>query len=385
MVKTDAALRELKATKDLISSLPLPSGIDHYLVPVEVHNQLVRLVFRKRGYTEVEANDMSRLAAAAARHGIKTHNALKAIHLEDLFGSKVGGCVPGAEIERLPGRFEAAECWDAHKKLGASVAYRAVERCAELANRFGIGTVAVDNAWHYLWGGAFALEFAAKGLIGYTNCTAMLAEVVPHGGSFPTLGTNPHTWAFPTQEIAGFDLLIDFATSAIAMGRVQQLAREGGKLPANAALDELGAPTIEPASAAALLPFGGHKGYGLGLIDELIAGFIGGFLPTVRGRFHLNGHKHTPCFFFCAIHPDAISSNRYHHGRSRAENLKAILEDIRGHGNESALLPGQPEASYAARTERAGGLIFTRFEAAAFEKIAASIGFKGWTTQVYTE
>jgi LDH2 family malate/lactate/ureidoglycolate dehydrogenase len=186
----------------------------------------------------VRQEQAAKLATAATRHGIRTHNAIKAIHLDDLFGSAVGGCVPGADIERLENRFDAVEVWDAKKKLGQAVAWEAIDRCIELAEKHGSGTVSVDNAFHYLWGGGYVMEAAKRGYIAVTNCTASLAEVVPFGGSYPTLGTNPHSWGFPTTDAVGFPIVIDWATSVIAMGRVQQFQREGKQLPPHAAVDK---------------------------------------------------------------------------------------------------------------------------------------------------
>src|SRR5689334_24551579 len=57
-------------------------------------------------------------ALPISRHGIKTHNAIKALHLDELFGSKAGGCVPGAKIEKLPSPFRAVQRWNANRKLG---------------------------------------------------------------------------------------------------------------------------------------------------------------------------------------------------------------------------------------------------------------------------
>jgi L-2-hydroxycarboxylate dehydrogenase (NAD+) len=163
----------------------------------------------------------------ATRHGIRTHNAIKALHLDELFGSKVGGCKPNATVVKKSSRFAAAEVWDAKQKLGQAVATDAIETCIKLADQYGVGTVSVDNAFHYLWGGGYVMEAAKRGYIAYTNCTATLAEVVPFQGKFPTLGTNPHSWGFPTTDAVGFPIVIDWATSVIAMGRVQQLKREG--------------------------------------------------------------------------------------------------------------------------------------------------------------
>jgi L-2-hydroxycarboxylate dehydrogenase (NAD+) len=207
----------------------------------------------------------------------------------------------------------------------------------------------------------------------------MLAEVVPHGGTRPTLGTNPHSWAFPTQDAVGFPVLVDWATSAVAMGRVQQLKREGKPLPPGSAVDADGKPTTDPASAAALLPFGAHKGYGLGLLDELFAAYIGGSRPTLRGKFPPPpGEKASTCFLFQALHPDALDAGRFAGGRTRADNVRAVLADILGPGNEGAMLPGALEAAHAARCAAAAGLLFSPAEVAAFNDVAREIGAAPW-------
>lgn len=348
-----------------------------FIVPEASHNELVAAAFRGRGYHAAEIEATVRLCAEAARHGIRTHHAVKALHLDHLFGSAVGGCIPGAQVEELPSRFSATRVWDAHKKIGPPVAYDAIETCIRLADQHGVGLVSVDNAWHYFWGGAYVLEAAKRGYLAYTQCTAMLAEVVPFGGRRAALGTNPHTWALPTTDLVGFPILIDFATSAVAMGRVQQLKREGRPLPPESAVDSAGQPTTDPERAAALLPFGAHKGYALGLLNEMMAGFIGGFRPTVRGHFPADGEKHSPCFHFQVIHPDALRSG-FGGGRTLQENLSAILEDIRGPGNEAVLLPGELEARNAARCQREGGLLFSAAELDAFDHIADEAAAPRW-------
>jgi L-2-hydroxycarboxylate dehydrogenase (NAD+) len=243
-----------------------------------------------------------------------------------------------------------------------------------LADKHGTGTVSVDNAFHYLWGGGYVMEAAKKGYIAYTNCTAALAEVVPFRGVFPTLGTNPHSWGFPTSDAVGFPIVIDWATSVIAMGRVQQLKREGKPLPPNAAVDKDGKPTTDPDKAVSLIPFGDHKGYGLSLINEIVAGFIGGSLPTLRCRAPVAGEKQTCGFFFQVIHPEALSGGAFAGGRSQQANVKAVLADILGHGNEQCMLPGQVEAQAAARSDAAGGLLFSRAEVESLNEIAVEAG-----------
>lgn len=345
-----------------------------YVVEERVHNALVEKAYLHRGFNKAEADAAARFSAYASKHGVRTHNALKALHLDHLFGSGSKGCVPDTQIEKLPSRFSSSQVWNANRKLGQAVAYEAMEACIEMADKTGVGIVSVDNAFHYLWGGGYVMDAAKRGYVAYTNCTAALAEVVPFKGKFPTLGTNPHSWGFPTTEAVGFPVVIDWATSVVAMGRVQQFAREGMSLPPDAAVDEDGNPTTDANKAKYLLPFGAHKGYGLSLVNELVGALIGGGLPTVRSRWADDGEKHAPCFFFQAIHPEAISGGAFAGGKTQAANLRAVIEDILGHGNEGCLLPGQIEAEAARRSEKNGGLLFSEKEIDGFNELAAECG-----------
>jgi LDH2 family malate/lactate/ureidoglycolate dehydrogenase len=344
-----------------------------WILSGDLHDRIVAAAYKKRGYTGKEAAQAATFSNLTARHGIKTHNAIKALHLDELFGSKSGGCVPGAKIEKLKSPFRAVQKWNANRKLGQAVGLEAMAAAMKLADRFGIGVVAVDNAFHYLWGGGYVIDAAKKGYIAYTNCTAALAEVVPFGGKFPTLGTNPHSWGFPTSEAIGYPICIDWATSTVAMGRVQQFVRENKPLPPGCAVDENGKETTDATRVKALLPFGAHKGYGLSLIDELVAAFIGGSLPTLRSRWNQGApdEKRTPAFYFQCIRPEALDCGAFAQKRNQAVNVRAVIEDILGHGNTpGTMLPGQLEHEAFLRSEKAGGLVFTDAEIAEFEKIA---------------
>jgi LDH2 family malate/lactate/ureidoglycolate dehydrogenase len=350
----------------------------NYIVPPAVHNDLVAAAYRKRGYSNDEAQAGAKFSEITAWHGIKTHNAIKALHLDELFGSKAGGCKPNATIQKLPSNFKAVQKWNANRKLGQAVGFEAMQTAMDLADEYGVGVVAVDNAFHYLWGGGYVIDAAQKGYIAYTCCTAALAEVVPFGGKFPTLGTNPHSWGFPTQDVIGYPICIDWATSTVAMGRVQQFIREGKQLPPGSGVDENGNETTDPNKVKALMPFGQHKGYGLSLIDELYAAYVGGSIPTIRNRWDKvpTGEKGTCCFFFQCIRPDAISADNFARGRSQKDNVKAVIEDILGHGNEKCMLPGQIEAQGAALSAKHGGLLFTAAEIDALKHIAEEAGVK---------
>src|SRR3954462_3609567 len=97
------------------------------------------------------------------------------------------------------------------------------------------------------------------------------------------------------------------------------------------------------------MPFGANKGYSLSPINEIVGAFIGGSLPTLRSRWTKDNEKHTPAFYFQAIHPDAWASGDFALGRNRTQNIKAVIDDILSDGNSKCLLPGQLEAQAAKR------------------------------------
>ena len=355
-----------------------------YVFPEDLHNDLVARVYMARGYERDESEVAAHYAGMASKYGIKTHAALKALHLEHVFGTERGLARPGAKVEEVDTGFPAVAKLNANLKLGQIVARQAMRMAMERADKYGIGLVVVDRPFHYLWGGGYVMEAANAGYLAYTNCTATLAEVVPFGGKFPTIGTNPHTWAFPTQDIVGHVTLIDWATSAVAMGRVQQLKREGLPLPEAAAIDESGAFTTDPDEVFGLMPFGGemagHKGYGLGLMDELYAAYIGGYLPTIRGHKDESGDgkNRASCYLFQAIKPEAMAVSAFGSRAEQDANVKAVIEDVLGHGNDKAILPGWFEHQGFLKSQKAGGLLFTQAEVAEFDDVFKEAGVDGF-------
>ena len=141
-----------------------------------------------------------------------------------------------------------------------------------------------------------------------------------------------------------------------------------------------GQPTTNPDEVSALLPFGAHKGYGLSLLNEVVGAFIGGSLPTIRNRWDQvpSGEKGTCTFFFQVIHPEALCSGLFAKGRNQTENVKAVLADVLGHGNDGAIIPGQIEANFAKQTAAAGGLLFTQAEVEAFNEVAREAAQPEW-------
>src|SRR5258706_7134709 len=117
----------------------------YYIIPKEKHDSLVTQAYLKRGYDDAEAAAGARFCASAAYYGIRTHNAIKALHLGELFCSKRGRCTPGATIEKLPSRFAAAGISNGHNKLRQAVAYETIDTCMKLGDKYGVRMGSADN------------------------------------------------------------------------------------------------------------------------------------------------------------------------------------------------------------------------------------------------
>jgi hypothetical protein len=158
---------------------------------------------------------------------------------------------------------------------------------------------------------------------------------------------------------------IDWATSMVAIGRARQFKREGKALPEGAAVDAEGVPTTNPDEAVSLLPFGTHKGHGLMLINELVAAFIGGSLPTLRRKPASAGEKSSATFYFQVIHPEAMDAGLFVGGRAQKDNIKALM--WRGGCIIRSRFPGNIRDAFEKNPELSNLLMDDFFDAAVRE------------------
>lgn len=181
---------------------------------------------------------------------------------------------------------------DGERGHGQVVARDAMVRAVEAARRLGTCILAVRNAHHMGRIGTYGEIAAEAGLVAIlaVNVTGHRGLVAPHGGSDGRLGTNPLCIAVPgpTPETP---FVLDMATSKVAVGKVRVSMNKGELLPEDMVLDPQGRPTRDPGTmfrepSGAVLPFGGHKGYGLGLAVDILAGALtgGGTLQPRRPR-----------------------------------------------------------------------------------------------------
>lgn len=204
----------------------------------------------------------------------------------------------------------------------------------DAARSNGICGYAVEHTHTATSLGYFTEQFAQVGLlaIGTTNATP---RVAPPGGSVAVLGTNPIAMAVPDGR-GGIAMQFDFSTSAVALGRITMAKAAGETIPLGWAVDSDGEPTTDPDAAlgGSLVSAGGYKGYGIGLLVELLAAALTGSrlsadVPPLKSPA---GPPHDLGQFYIVIDPAGFSGDGFY---DRLTELAASIQDQPG-----ARLPG---------------------------------------------
>ncbi|UJQ94732.1 Ldh family oxidoreductase [Mariluticola halotolerans] len=191
---------------------------------------------------------------------------------------------------------------DGDAGLGPVVAYAAIEALVARVEQTGVAVAGVRDANHLGMLALYAESIARRGLIGIV-LTSSEALVHPYGGDRAMLGTNPIAIGIPTSAEP---YVLDMATSIVSMGKIHAHALKGEPIPQGWALDSRGAPTTdaEKAKLGSIAPFGGAKGYGLGLGFELLIASLAGVppAPSVRGTLDAD-HRANKGDVFIVIKP----------------------------------------------------------------------------------
>jgi LDH2 family malate/lactate/ureidoglycolate dehydrogenase len=245
---------------------------------------------------------------------------------------------------------------DAQLGMGQVAGVRAVELVVERARAHGVATVAVREATHLGALGVYTRRVAERGVV--CLCVQNGPTVVPpYGGVTPMFSTNPISYAFPTERHPA--IVFDIATTAVAGNRLLLAKKRGDEsIPEGWAADEQGRPTTDTAAASVwnLQWFGGHKGYGLGLFVELLAGVLAGSsygrtehtASTVAGRGRV-----AKGFTFIGI--DAERFIGLAELRRRTDELiDDVCDSERAAGTDRIVVPGMFEAERRAQRLRDG-------------------------------
>lgn len=246
---------------------------------------------------------------------------------------------------------EATARVDADHAFGHHAGAVAMEVALDLALNAGIGAVGVRNSTHFGAAAYFGLMAPPKGCLGFafTNADALVKAFSSTDAFF---GTNPICFTAPLEREE--PLCLDMATSLVSWNKVTNYRREGRLMPSEWAFDEFGNSVVDPGQAQSLNPAGGYKGYGLGMmIDVLCALLAGGLIskdiPPMYAQ-PLDDSKRRIGHFFVAI-----SIERFCPLGIFRQHLQNMVDRVRSlppmSGENCVMVPGDPEKqSYSKRT-----------------------------------
>lgn len=232
---------------------------------------------------------------------------------------------------------------DGDDGLGHVVVHRAMNHAIELAQKEGVGMVGAVNSSHCGALSYFVNMAAERNMIGIamTNTDKM---VVPFGGSKSFFGTNPMAYGFPSSD--GNPIILDMATSAVAYGKVLESQMKNQPIPPDWGVDDKGQAVTDPEQVSGLLPFGGAKGYGLGMVVDIFAGLLTGspYGPHI-GRMHGGDYSERRKLghFICAIDVARFTDrDGFLNGMAQmAGELHAVSP---APGFKQVMVPGEPES-----------------------------------------
>ena len=244
--------------------------------------------------------------------------------------------------------------YDANNGLGHPVGKLTMQRVIEKARKHGAAFGAVRNSNHYGIAGYYAMMALEHDMIGMAS-TNSVRYGAPTFGRDVMLGTNPLAYAIPADKEPAF--VLDFARTTVPKGKLEVYKRKGLPLKEGWAIDRNGNMTTDPDEAlrGALLPLGGfgtdhggHKGYGLGLLVDILCGVLSGGkfgtgLPlvtdTMEGASLRSSRRLRGCSALCAFASDAPSpvASDYRSRRCRSERRSRAFRSNASAGSLQAI------------------------------------------------
>jgi LDH2 family malate/lactate/ureidoglycolate dehydrogenase len=256
---------------------------------VDEAGALARSALAGIGYTDEDAGIITGHVIDAALCGYEYSGLAKILNLPES---------PRFKLPRHPmtvlHETAVSVAYDGGNNVGMVALHHAAQAAIAKTHAAGFSLVGVTNAW-MSGRSAYYVEMIANAGLVVIHTASSSRAVAPPGGTRPVLGTNPIAFGIPT---AGKPLVFDMGTSAFMMTELMLRERLQEALPEGVALGPDGAPTRDPTQArmGALLPFGGHKGFGLGLIVQVL-GLLAGSAVDAEGD---NG------YLFVAFRPDLL-------------------------------------------------------------------------------
>lgn len=325
---------------------------DEITIAAPALRKFIRDAFQAVGLTAANAEAAADVLATADEFGVSTHGVkLLPGYLKRLQGG-------GARVHGQPHVIGDGPAWalvDGDSALGALVGIFGMQTAIAKARSAGISYVGVRNSSHFAAAGYYSLLAAKAGLIGISMANDTPSVVAP-GARRAVVGTNPFSYAIPASKHP--PILLDIASSTVAGGKVMQARSLGKTIPDNWIVGLDGQPTTDAElypERAALVPAGGHKGFGLALLVETLAGLLSGaevtfgvasWMMTGADRPTLHGAA------FMAIDPAVFGPRAVF-----LERVDRLIDEIHATpaaaGIERIIVPGDPEFANQSRAQLA--------------------------------
>jgi LDH2 family malate/lactate/ureidoglycolate dehydrogenase len=307
-------------------------------------------IFRAVGTGDRDAATVAGALVDAELCGHESHGLIRVS--EYLKHIREGAIVPEAQPEVV---HESATTIvvDGHWGFGQVVAQHATEWLIDRALTHGVCACTIRSCGHVGRAGSYPELAAERGLVGlaFVNGGGMQPRLAPHGGRQAVFGTNPIAAAVPLSSSP--PIVMDFSTAAVASGKIRVLRDRGEPLPEGWIVDAEGRPSTSAEDYYAggmLVPAAAHKGYGLALLVELLAGCLtGAGSPGIPD----SGYRVGNGVFLQAFDPAAFMPADQFEALATAL-ATAIRATPPAAGFEEVLLPGDPERRIAQARERDG-------------------------------
>ncbi len=319
--------------------------IDHVTL-----KQLVGAIFTAAGSHHHEAERIAHYLVEANLVGHDSHGVIQVSRYVERVRAKQ--LVPNQTVE-IVSENEVMAVLDGQLGFGQVIGEEAMRVALDKCAKFGVSLVALRNAGHLGRIGDWAEMAARQGKISihFVNTSGGGILVAPHGGKDRRLSANPIAAGVPVP--GGPPIILDISTCTIAEGKIRVAANKGTRVPEGAILDGQGNPTTDPQAfyaspPGAILPLGGHKGFALGVIVEVLAGALSGGSCSRPGTKVVSNNMLT-----IVIDPARL--------RARAEfdqDLADFTSWVKSAATVTAdgeiLMPGEPEHRSRSRRLRDG-------------------------------
>ncbi len=284
------------------------------------------------------ADDVADVLVHADLRGVSSHGVLRTEHYVKRLHE--GGVNPDPTFSVK----ESGPCsavFDGDDGMGHAVTKAAMEKAIDMAKNNGIGMISIVNSSHCGALSYFVQQAAEQNLVGMA-LTHTDNIVVPFGAKRPYFGTNPIAYGFPAR--INKPVILDMATSNVAFGKVLHARESGKEIPADWGVNEDGQPTTDPHDVSYLLPFAGPKGYGMGMVVDIMSGVLTGsnFGPKISKMYGDYGKNRKLGHFIMTMDP-AMFTDIDEFLDSMDQMIDEIHDLEPAEGFSKVLVPGEPE------------------------------------------